>query len=296
MKMDFFRRSRERSVCRQDRGMSISSIFILFFFVSTLAAQTIERKIIIEKGMCYYTTIDPEFQIATLHVCSLDKPVKMGKAYAVPAGRNLNVPVIPFSWDLMGKDVFVINFMNNALNNRRNALKRIPMNTLKEWDDKLSISDVVMKSTETQPYTWFEPYSETTEKSPVLDHFFFDAISTSDSSLCLVISNNNELTVWEYNQNRWRKGEDLQVRSENFFSLFSYNERPYLVTSDGSLFAVQNNKLIKLADKKISQALSDGLLIINKMDHSISFLNTTTLDEQKSLSEIIKLHATNIFL
>lgn len=270
--------------------------FVALFFVFELVGQSIERKIIIEKGMCYYTTIDPEFQIATLHVCAFDKPVKTAKEYAVPAGRNLNVPIIPFSWDLMGSDLFVINFMNNALNNRRNALKRIPMNTLKEWDDKLSVSDVIMKSTETQPYTWFEPYSETTEKSPVLDHFFFDAVSTSDSSLCLVICNKDVLTVWEYSRNNWKKGEELKMKSADFFSLFTHKGRPYLVASDGSLFAVQNNQLIPLADKKITKELSQGILIINRMDQTISFLMKDEFDAQKSFAEMIKQQATKIFL
>lgn len=285
--------------CFNRKGNHISR-FVLFaiFGMSALSAwcQSIERKIIVENGLCYYTTIDPEFQIATLHIAAVDKPIKTAKEYAVPAGRNLNTPIIPFSWDLMGDDLFVINFMNNAQNNRRNALKRIPLKELHEWNDTLTISDVVVKSTETAPYTWFEPYSEVLEKSPILDHFFFDAVATADSSLCLAISNNRELSVWEFSNGKWKKGEDLSMQADDFFSLFQHNGRTYLVTSDGSLYAVQNNKLIMLADRKISQALDDGFLIINKTDRSISFLNKAKFDKQKSMMELLKLYATKIFL
>lgn len=295
MSIFFFRKDDKGRVRKLAESIQRMSVIVLLFFVSKTHGQNIERKIIIDNGQCYFTTVDPEFQIATLHVFAVDKPVKTAKEYAVPAGRNLNVPIIPFCWDLTGKDMFVINFMNNALNNRRNALKQIPLNTLKEWDDKLTVSDVVMKSTEVMPYTGFEPYSETTEKSPVLDHFFFDAISTSDSSLCLVISNNGEITVWEYSHNSWKKGEDLKMTVAGFFSLFEYKGRPYLITSDGNVFAVQNRRLIKLADKKISQSLSDGILIINKTDQTISFMDKAAFDRQKSLTEMIRLYAKKNF-
>jgi hypothetical protein len=277
-------------------GIIIFTVVVAYFFVSPAFCQNIERKIIVEDGMCYYTTIDPEFQLATLHVFAFDKPVKTAKAYAVPAGRNLNIPIIPFSWDLMGKDLFVINFMNNALNNRRNAIKRIPMNLLNEWDDKLSISDVVMKSTEIRPYTWFEPYSEATEKSPILNHFFFDGIATSDSSLCIAVSNNGELTMWEYSNGKWKKGEDLKMQTDDFFSLFIHKGRPYLVTSDGKLFAVQNNTLIALAERKISQSLASGFLIINKTDHTVLFMEKEKFDQKKSMTDMVKQYATNLFL
>jgi hypothetical protein len=158
-------------------------LFLILLFDSlTCFAQHVERKIIIDKGNCYYATIDPEFQIATLYVVDFHKPVKSAKKLILPAGRNFNVPVIPFSWDLAGNDVIAINFMNNARSNRKQAVKRIPIHSLNEWDEKTAISEVILSSAEYPSYTSFEPYIYITGKSTILDHFFFDGIALSDSS------------------------------------------------------------------------------------------------------------------
>ena len=271
-------------------------VMLLFFQVLSVWSQNLERKIIIENGMCYYTTIDPEFQIATLYVVAFDKPMKTAKKYALPAGRNLSVPIIPFSWDVVGKDVFVVNFMNNALNNRRNAIKRIPMNTLNEWTEKISISDVVMKSTEVQPYAAFEPYSYITDRSNILDHFFFDAVATTDSSFCFAVSNNGELTIWNYANEKWERGETINIKTDDFFSLFLYKKHAYLATSEGKIYEIQNNTLLKPTEKSISKPLADGILISNKMNGTISFLDKTKLNEQKSMEEIMKDNSNPIFL
>lgn len=263
-------------------------ILVSMFLPLSEWAQNIERKIIIDKDQCYFTTIDPEFQIATLHVVAIDKPLKTAKEYAIPAGRSLSTPVIPFSWDLSGQNLFAINFMNNALNNRRNAIKCIPLHSLIVWNDKLSISDVVMKSTEVMPYTRFEPYAYVTEKSNLLDHFFFDCIATSDSSLCLAISNNGELSIWEFRNNSWTKGEELKMVNDNFFSLFNDQHQTYLITSSGAVHAVQNNRLKKQPETSLNNSLADGILIIDKVNRRILFLENAKLNRQKSVAEIVK--------
>lgn len=271
-------------------------VILLFLQVFSALSQNLERKIIIENGMCYYTTIDPEFQIATLYVVAFDEPMKAAKKYALPAGRNLSIPIIPFSWDVVGKDVFAINFMNNALNNRKNAIKRIPMNTLNEWTEKISLSDVVMKSTEVQPYMPFEPYSYITDKSNILDHFFFDAVATTDSSFCFAVSNNGELTIWHYANEKWERGKTINMQTADFFSLFLYKKKAYLVTSEGKIYAIQNNIFLMQIEKSINKPLADGVLIINKMNNTVSFIDKANLNEQKSLKEMMKNSSIQIFL
>ena len=60
---------------------------LLFFsFISfAISAQMIERKIIIENSHFYYSTIDEEFQIATLHVGNVSDGLKKSKKHS-PAG------------------------------------------------------------------------------------------------------------------------------------------------------------------------------------------------------------------
>ena len=69
-------------------------------FAQSALPQKIERKIIIKNNNFYYTTIDEEFQIATLHIGKTTDSLNAAKHYALPAGRNYDEPVNPFSWDV----------------------------------------------------------------------------------------------------------------------------------------------------------------------------------------------------
>jgi hypothetical protein len=248
----------------------------------------VERKIIIDKGICYYTTIDPEFQIATLYAFDFQKSIKSARKLVLPAGRNSNVPVIPFCWDIAGTDILAINFMNNARSNRKQAVKRIPIRSLNEWDEKTSISEVILSSSEYPPYTHFEPYIHTTETSTVLDHFFFDGIALSDSSFCFVMSNDEKLTSWYYQNTQWSRGEEIAMQPDGFFSLFAYKAQPYLILPDGSIYALKNNRITEQPEKKINAKLADVILIINKMNDTVLFINASAFDEKKSMAELMK--------
>jgi hypothetical protein len=268
--------------------------FMLVFNSLTCNSQQIERKIIIDKGICYYTTIDPEFQIATLYACSFNEPLKNAKKLVLPAGRNFNLPVIPFCWDIAGADVLAINFINNAGSNRKQAIKRIPIRSLNEWDEKTSISDVVMESATYPPYTSFEPYKYIIEKSNVLDHFFFDGIALSDSSFCFAIANNSELSLWQYSNNEWTRGAVVAMETNDFFSLFTYRALPYMIMSDGRIYGLKSNKIINQPEKKINEKLNNIVLIINKMNNTVSFMNAAAFDDKKSITELL-VNATAIF-
>ena len=61
--------------------MKTRNFIVMLLLLQALSAlsQSPERKIIIENGMCYYTIIDPEFQISTLYIVAFDKPMKTAK-------------------------------------------------------------------------------------------------------------------------------------------------------------------------------------------------------------------------
>jgi hypothetical protein len=275
-----------------------NALFFLSFILSFGSlhgfAQQVERKIIIDKGTCYYTTIDPEFQIATLYAFDFQKPVNSAKKLVLPAGRNFNVPVIPFCWDIAGNDIIAINFMNNARSNRKQAVKRVPIHSLNEWDEKTSVSEVILSSAEYPSFTSFEPYIYITGKSTILDHFFFDGIALSDSSFCFAMSNNGEFNSWYYQNMEWSRGEATTMQVDDFFSLFTCKAQPYLIGSDGSIYALKNNKLMKQPEKKINAKLTDVILIINKMNDTVSFIKASSFDEKKSMAELMK-NAVSVF-
>jgi hypothetical protein len=89
------------------------TFFVSFFILvaAKLSAQAIERKIIIENGNYFFTTIDDNNQLATLNTGKATDAIGDSKKLAMPAGRNYDDPVVPFSWDIEETSVFAISFL-----------------------------------------------------------------------------------------------------------------------------------------------------------------------------------------
>lgn len=273
-------------------------LFFISFFVCTLTtvfAQGIERKIIIENGKYYYTTIDEEFQIATLNVGKYTESLKEAKHIALPAGRNFDVPVIPFSWDLSNGFIYAINFLAHPLNDRNEALKKIKLTTLQEWDSTVTIFQMLMKSVDFNTFAMNDPYLFITNKSTILNNFFFDGIAINDSSYCMAISNNGELSFWNYNGKTWFHSDPIKFQLDGYFSLFKFRNKIYIHFRHGFVYEVFLNKKIAMKSKKLGSAAVDGILIDNRDENTIQTLSFRFLDKETPLNELIKNRAVTVF-
>ena len=65
--------------------MRIILSLILSFVFSASQAQSLERKIIVQNGKFYYMSVDENIQLATLYAGSISQPLKLAKAFALPA-------------------------------------------------------------------------------------------------------------------------------------------------------------------------------------------------------------------
>lgn len=269
----------------------------LFFFFSLslssfalcMAQPAIERKIVIEKGNFYYATIDDMFQLATLHTGKYAEPLKLESTLAMPAGRNYNDPIIPFSWDVLGANIFAINFLMHPMNDLNEALKKIELSKLKAWDEKTSAAALVLQSTETEPFANNDPYRFIVSRSNTRSDFFFDGIAMADGTYWMAISNNDELSIWKYDGLAWKHGDVKAMNIEGYFSLFAQNGNLFMLLSDGSIktvsaeMAVNDSKL-----KALEASVSDGFLVINKDDNTIKFIKSKELDQKTPLNELIQ--------
>ena len=272
--------------------------FVIFFLTLVsyvLSAQTIERKIIIENKHFYYTTIDAEFQIATLHTGNVSEGLKTSTSLALPAGRNFNDPVIPFSWDVVKDDFYAVNFLNHPMNDRNEALKRFKISSLQAWSDKVTVPNMVMQSVDLTPFANNDPYLAVLKKSSTLNNFFYDGIALNDSSYYMAITNNDELSIWNYDGFAWKNSELQKIPVDGFFTLFEFNERAYLFLNNGQTYEV-STKTISQAPNKIPGAkLSEGILVINKDDNTVKYIKNSQLDYSAPLDELIKKKAIEIF-
>lgn len=257
-------------------------------------AQNIERKIILKDSKLYYTTIDSHLQIATLHTVSVTDSVTPFVRLAVPAGRNYREPLNPFCWDINTYFFYAINFVDHPMNNKFNAIKRIPLTSLREWDSLNTPRKILSKSTEQPIYCDFQPYKFIVSKSSELDHFFFDAIVRKDSSYSLVIANKGELSVWCYKEKKWSQSSAFPFNLDHFFTLFEHKGKLFMLQSNGHIYELSMNKAPVLKKLRTVKPLTEGVLLINKDQEKILFIKDNQLNWKLPPKDIIK-KAINIF-
>jgi hypothetical protein len=260
-----------------------------------MLAQKIERKIIIENNQYYYTTIDEEHQLATLHIGNCNETLIEGEKFALPAGRNFDAPIIPFSWDISNGFIYAINFLQHPLNDRNEALKKIKISTLREWDSTTSIINLLMTSVDYNTFTMNDPYLFTVKRSNVLSNFYFDGIMVNDSTYCMAISNNGELSVWTYSNATWTHSDPVPFQLDGYFTVFTFKNKVYLHFRHGFVYEVLLDKKNPLKSKKTGTAPVDGILIDNRDKGSIEFIRSTNLNKDTPLNELIKENGITIF-
>ena len=268
---------------------------LLLILIHPLFSQEIERKIILANDCIYYTTIDTELQISTLHVGNLQNPLNKARELGMPAGRNYSFPINPFCWDIVKKNVFAINFVNNSMNIRNKALKFFPLSGLNKWSKTNTPLNLLTNSFENNFFADFEPYNQVTDRSAILENFFFDGVALSDSTVCIVMANRGEISVWNYNTSNWIHSDFINLHLDNYFSLFTYDQTVYMVLNTGKIYSVSQKGIVELPDKKLNCSLSEGALIIDKEKNAVKFIKFINLNFSKPFAEIIKEHAITIF-
>ncbi|MEO5569674.1 MAG: hypothetical protein ABIT08_11695 [Bacteroidia bacterium] len=275
--------------------MKYSFIIVLLLSLTRSAdAQNIERKIIISNNNFYYTTIDEQFQIGTLHTGMISEALETAKQLALPAGRNYNEPVNPFSWDISGDNFYCINFLDHPLNDRNEALKRFSLSSLQKWSSDVTIKDMLIKSTDQNMFAYNEPYKFTNNRANVLNNFFFDAIAMNDSSFYMVIANNGELSTWNYDGKKWEHGNILQMPVDNYFTLFTHNKKLYMMLNSGSIYSVTKDAVSRI-EKNINVSLASGLIIMNKEKNTVKFIRSNQIDQTIPFNKLLKTRAIKIF-
>lgn len=270
-------------------------ILISFCWSTFVVGQNIERKIIIENGNYFYTTIDEEFQIATLHTGKSTESLSEAKRFAMPAGRNYDAPINPFSWDLSNGFIYAINFLAHPLNDRNEALKKFKLTSLQEWDSTVTAIKMLMQSVDQNNFAMNDPYLFTTKRSNILTNFYFDGIAINDSSYCMVMTNNGEITVWNCIGKTWTHSEPMNYKLDGYFSLFKFKNKIYIHFRHGFIHEIVLGSKIGMKVKRSEIAPTNGILIDNRDEKTIQFLSNQQIDKEIPLNELIKNKAITIF-
>ncbi|MBA3971905.1 MAG: hypothetical protein H0X46_07135, partial [Bacteroidetes bacterium] len=270
-------------------------VSLLIILSGVLLSQNIERKIVIQNGNYFFTTIDDENQLATLWTGKDSSAIKTAKKLAIPAGRNYNDPINPFSWDVSGKNLYAVSFFMHPLNDRNEAIKRIDIASLKEWSEAVTQITMINQSIDMSPFAYNDPYQCVIKRSNTLNNFFFDAIALSDSSFYMAIANNGELSIWNYNGKEWRQGDVQNFPLKGYFSLFAHKNKVYLATNAGGLYEVSGKEIADTKNKSVGTTLSSCILVVNKDDDSVWYLKNNDIDQRTPLNLLITKKAKRIF-
>jgi len=184
----------------------------------------------------------------------------------------------------------------HPLNDRNEAIKRLLISSLKTWNQSPTPMELINLSIDMNPYAYNDPYLFVTRRSNLIEGFFYDLVAPDNNSMTMAISNNGELSIWNYTDAawkhndyfapKWEHGDVLKFPVDGYFSLFELNKKSYLITNSGILFDVSTSG-IKQLKKDLNISLKDGFLIVNKDLQTVSFMKNSDLNQQTPLNELI---------
>lgn len=265
-------------------------IFILLIGIGfNSIAQDFERKVIIQDGLFHYVSVDDNLQIATLYKGAMNDLLKEAKAFAIPAGRGISAQTNPLAWDIDGKDMYAVNFMDHSLNDRFESIKKFSIDGLKMWGANLSVDEVIMESVDAPMYVFNEPYYFIKNRSDYLNHFYFDGVVLK-GNYWMAVTNNEELSIWNYINGEWYHSEVIaDFKVDGPFSLITFNESIYLLTTKGEAYQISIDGGAKevtfSADATFN--LKDVVLIDNRDNNTLSYMKRSQFNYDKSMKDMI---------
>ncbi len=259
---------------------------IVFFFLVNGFAQSLERKMIVQRGQFYYMTVDENLQLATLYTGTVDQPLKYAKAYAVPAGRGISAETNPLAWDLDEDHLFAINFLDHSLNDRNESIKMIPIDGLRQWGPAVQAEEVIMESIDQHMYHINAPYLFIKERSKYLHHFYFDAI-LHENQYWVAIANNDELTVWCYTGEGWKRSEVIGFPITNYFNLISFQDQLCLVTYEGDFVEVGLNGLGQKRKMAENPGLGASFFLEDRDENKTYIISPNKLNLERTINQIL---------
>ena len=173
------------------------------------------------------------------------------------------------------------------MNDRNEALKRVSVNSLKGWSAEVTPLSMIMIGSDLSPFAYFDPYAFVIKRSSTLENFFFDGIALSDSTYCVAISNNGELTVWLYNGKAWKHTEPFKFPLKDYFTIIQHNNKAFLVTNAGTIYEA-TAKAMKQLEVKLPGSLADGILLADKDKNIVYYVKNKDIGQNTTLDELIQ--------
>ena len=269
------------------------AILFLILFSFNAVSGGIERRIIIEDGMYYYTTIHDETQLATLFTGSIEDSMSKAEGYQLPAGNNITDDFNPFAWDIAGGFIFAISFFDHPLNDRVESIKRITLDGLDQFNGKPAI-EIIMHAVDNNMMVMNEPYLNTISRSNILQNFYFDCTVINDTSFYIAFSNNSQFQLWRYDGEEWHDYALIDHPILSYFSLIDLNDQLYLVTGSGQVILLNEGNFEYLAMEDKIGVLHEHVLIEDRDNKRVLAVPRKKLKGKDILKDVLEKHSKTI--
>lgn len=240
----------------------------LFLTTISAPAQSIERKIVVEKSQFRYISIDAETQLAHLHTAAIRQKPAEADDHILPSGRNSEEPVNPFCFSLRGNELISVNWILHPLNSRYEAIRKTDLSQwwkarpdwhTEEWAEASFAQPMLAPN---------EPWQRMLEVNSILSDCYFDLIA-ADKQLVMAICNQGQMRLFRWDGSVWSSSKAFAYTDKAAFSLLAQGDRLALWTAAGNLYRWEpkRNQL-----KCVRKGLKKNLLIVEDLDHRKHYL------------------------
>lgn len=261
-------------------------LVILFVAVSELlfSQGKFERRIIIEDSIFYAVEIIG--QTGVLWKGNITEPMDSAQKYALPVGtKRRSIHYLPLSWNVHNDTLYAINFTEYAQNERLTSFKSIPLFKLEKYTGQNNAKQLMQGAFENGIIeNW--PMVNMLKKYKYIDDLFFDFVVT-DSGIIQYIVINNELTIWEWKNNKWTSTVMIPFGVQNYFNLYIKDNNIIMLESNGEEICLANKTRITNFFPEGFE-LKNYLFLENRDDNSFRFIKNIFFENTSlSLTQIL---------
>lgn len=223
----------------------------------------------------------------------------------------------PLSWDIASDNIVgvagaSVTYDALMVNGFYSSVLKIPFKDFKYWNsytrasdfDYSKVADSYVLSSYLPINNWFIkkygddilkkrrqelPYEGAAQLMPkVLPNTYFDMIvSEKDKDIFFyALLEDNILSTWSYDKSKWKKIREYSFSTKGYFSLVVHKGKKYLIAFDGTVYSLNSSKLKVV--KTLPTTIDKGLLLIDKDEEQIYFVQKEQFEDNKDYSILLK--------
>lgn len=275
--------------------------FVLFFIILicsfnfSIAQSKIEKKILIQDGMFYFMTFDEISGMSTLHMGHVSNSIHQSQNYILPWSRHTESPEQVLMWDIIKDSFTCVNTIRHSQNDPFQNIKRVGLQQLDSLVLFAENKDLfILNGIDQNNYIRNVAHEFVLKEHKFLDSYYSD----------LALGVDGDLYILNHVEGKWRLQKGNEIFNVQLAQNITVENQPNLVRVQEKFVVLIGENVFELllgATKelvflqKIKTKLDDCILIINRDENTLSYMNSSFFDSNNSLAELIKLYSVSVY-